>query len=215
VDNFAQLNKTFHEFQRFFDAERHTINHPGPEMVLESLLCGPEVQLELMLRDGHIVFHSFSSHLSPARDALFFPAALSLERRAALLEAAAAAAAALGLREGVVHADLFDDPKHGAVVIEIENSLSRGFLPQSFLHQVSGPPAHPFIARPLCLHGAASAAFRQEPRKLGRNDRKQSSQAWTSLRWRASGISFDVRPCTHAGDWRRPGRDRPRRVCGC
>ena len=108
-------------------------------MVLESLLGGPEYQLELMLQGGRLVFHCLSSRFSAPRDTLVFPSAAAPARRAALLAAAESTAAALGLTEGVVHVELFDDPTAGAVVIEVNNRLSRGFLPQSFLHQVLAP----------------------------------------------------------------------------
>jgi biotin carboxylase len=148
----AELAATFQRFQASFDAEQHPIYHQGTEMLLESLLGGPEYQLELMLRGGRTVFHCFSSRYSDQRDALVFPAVVAPARRAALLAAAEGTAAALGLTEGVVHVELFDDPAAGAVVIEVNNRLSRGFLPQSFLHQVlscspSPPPLPPSPSR--------------------------------------------------------------------
>jgi len=120
-------------------------------MILESLLAGPEYQLEMMLSGGRVIFHCLSSHYSHARDALVFPAAASADRRAALLDAASRTATALGLNEGVVHVELFDDPSEGAVVIEVNNRLSRGFLPMKFAHQVR-----------CCVHSRLGHAARAE-----------------------------------------------------
>ena len=165
VDSAPELEATFRRFQANFDAEQHPIYHHGTEMVLESLLGGPEYQLELMLRGGRTVFHCFSSRYSAQRDALVFPAVVAPARRAALLAAAEGTAAALGLSEGVVHVELFDDPAAGAVVIEVNNRLSRGLLPQSFVHQVPAGPAAagPAAAGPAPLgmrRSWAAGAFR-------------------------------------------------------
>jgi hypothetical protein len=45
--------------------------------------------------------------------------------------------AAIGLTHGVVHLEMFYNNRTGAQVVEVNNRLSRGFLPQSLWHQLA------------------------------------------------------------------------------
>ena len=58
-----ELLDTVRDFQARFDTEHHPIYHYGTEMILESLIKGSEVQLELLLSEGRVVAHSFSSEV--------------------------------------------------------------------------------------------------------------------------------------------------------
>lgn len=69
----GELERTFERFQVEIDADHHPIYHHGKQMLLEQILGGPEVQLEMMLKDGKVVFHCLSSQYSASRDTLHFP----------------------------------------------------------------------------------------------------------------------------------------------
>jgi len=136
VEDMQELEETYALFQAQIDSQHHPIYHHGTDMILESLMTGSELQLEMALLDGEVVFHSLSSEYSPERDAISFPAQLSPEAEEGVVELAADTLSAIGLTHGVVHLELFYDPKLGAQVVEVNNRLSRGFLPQSFWHQL-------------------------------------------------------------------------------
>jgi hypothetical protein len=60
----AELESTYKRFQEQIDEVHHPIYHYGKEMILEQLLGGPEVQLEIMLKDGQV---RAPSSMSPSR----------------------------------------------------------------------------------------------------------------------------------------------------
>jgi len=97
---------------------------------------GSEVQLELMLNDGKVIAHSFSSEYSERRDTLSFPPTVADERKEALLELAVDTVKAIGLTHGLVHIELFDHEVNGPQVVEVNNRLTRGFLALNFAHQL-------------------------------------------------------------------------------
>jgi len=67
-----QLKQLYREFQKEMDPATRSIYNFGQEMILEEQLDGPEIQLELMVHDGKIVFHCFSSEYAPKREWLSF-----------------------------------------------------------------------------------------------------------------------------------------------
>lgn len=137
VQDMGELEATYERFQDQIDAAHHPIYHYGKEMILEQLLSGPEVQLEIMLQRGKVIYHCFSSQYSPSRDSLVFPSKLTPSEKSSLLDASTRMLHAVGLTDGIVHLELFMDPVMGAQVIEVNNRLSRGFLPQDFSHQLA------------------------------------------------------------------------------
>lgn len=77
---------------------------------------GSEVQLELVLLNGEVVAHSFSSEYSERRDILSFPPALPPKAQDELLELATDTVKAINLTHGLVHIELFYDRELGPQV---------------------------------------------------------------------------------------------------
>jgi biotin carboxylase len=149
VDSFDELKQTYDSAQASIDPAAHSIFHFGAQMIIEEMITGVELQLELMLLDGELVFHCFSSSYAEDRSYLVFPPALSQGQKDALLELAHRTARAVGLSTGIVHVEMFWSPRGqtGDIpgtpqIIEINNRLSRGFLPQSFWHQLAFGHTH-------------------------------------------------------------------------
>jgi biotin carboxylase len=160
VNNMGELEATYERFQKEIDATHHPIYHYGSDMILEQLLSGPEIQLEIMLQRGKPVYHCFSSQYSPSRDSLHFPSKLTPDEKEALLDASTRMLQAVGLTDGVVHLELFMDPVMGAQVIEVNNRLSRGFLPQDFSHQLAfGEQSADYYASVFALALGETPAF--------------------------------------------------------
>jgi len=136
VSDEDELIDTLRDFQARIDTEHHPIYHYGRQMILESLMKGSEVQLELLLLEGEVVSHSFSSEYSERRDILSFPPALPPKAQDQLLELATETVKAIKLTHGVVHIELFYDRELGPQVVEVNNRLTRGFLGQKFFHQL-------------------------------------------------------------------------------
>jgi len=135
VDNMEELKSTYELFQAEMDPSNHSIYYYGEQMILEEKLDGPEIQLELLIHNGKVVFHCFSSEYSPKREWLVFPVSLSESQKAEMLDLAIKTIHAIGLTNGVVHIEMFYSSR-GAQIIEVNNRLSRGFLPRRFSHQL-------------------------------------------------------------------------------
>jgi hypothetical protein len=131
-----ELVETLRDFQARIDTEHHPIYHYGRDMLVESLMKGSELQLELILNEGEVVAFSFSSEYSERRDVLSFPPTLSTERQNGLLELAKKTVEAIGLTHGAVHIELFDHVEFGPQIVEVNNRLTRGFLAHNFFHQL-------------------------------------------------------------------------------
>lgn len=130
----------------------------GGEVLIESLLTGPEFSVETVtLSPGDVrVIGITAKHLSPPP--LFvevghdFPAALVEEDAAALRETVLAALAAVGFDFGPAHTEIRLTPA-GPVVVEINPRLAGGMIPElvrhalgidllaAFLDQLAGRPA--------------------------------------------------------------------------
>jgi len=132
------LKDLYLEFQKEMQPSENTnsIYYWGSDMIVEELLDGPEIQLELLVHKGKIVFHCFSSEYSLSRDFLVFPVNLTDSQKNELLTLAMKTVEAVGISNGVVHVEMFYSTKKGAQLIEINNRLSRGFLPRRFTHQL-------------------------------------------------------------------------------
>jgi len=59
-----ELIETLRDFQARIDTDHHPIYHYGRQMLVESLMKGSELQLELILNEGEVVAFSFSSEYS-------------------------------------------------------------------------------------------------------------------------------------------------------
>jgi biotin carboxylase len=130
-----QLKELYRSFQKEMDPNDRVIYNFGTEMIVEEVLDGSEIQLELMIHEGEVVFHCFSSEYSAKRDWLVFPVNLTEPEKGRLLDLAVRTVKAIGLTNGVVHIEMFNSSK-GPQVIEVNNRLSRGFLPRRFTHQL-------------------------------------------------------------------------------
>jgi len=135
VENMDELKKLYKQFQDEMDPSNHSIYWYGEQMILEEMLEGTEIQLEMLVHKGKIVFHCFSSQYSTHRDWLVFPVNLTEQQKDELFNLAAKTVHAIGLTHGVVHIEMFYTPK-GPQMIELNNRLSRGFLPRRFTHQL-------------------------------------------------------------------------------
>lgn len=139
----THLRSVYYHYQSLIDPVKLPIYYYGRDMMLESVLDGAEIQLEMYLQRGRVIFHSFSSEYAPDRSYIVFPLNISAAAQAALLELAQRTATeAIGLTDGVVHCELFYSPTQGANLIEVNNRLSRGFLPRHFLSQLMHGAAH-------------------------------------------------------------------------
>ena len=136
VNDHDELIDTLRDFQARIDTDHHPIYHYGRQMILESLMKGSELQLELVLMNGEFIAYSWSSEYTEKRDMLLFPPIISNERKKRLLDLAMATVKAIGLTQGIVHVELFDHEEEGPHVVEINNRLTRGFLGLNFLHQL-------------------------------------------------------------------------------
>jgi len=85
--------------------------------------------------NGSIVFQCFSSEYAPKREWLVFPVNLTAAQQQELLDLAINTVHAIGITNGVVHVEMFYSSK-GPQLIEVNNRLSRGFLPRRFSHQL-------------------------------------------------------------------------------
>jgi predicted ATP-grasp superfamily ATP-dependent carboligase len=130
-----QLKELYRSFQKDMDPNDRFIYNFGTQMIVEEVIDGSEIQLELMIHGGEVVFHCFSSEYSSRRDWLVFPVNLTEPEKARLLDLAVRTVKAIGLTNGVVHIEMFNSTK-GPQVIEVNNRLSRGFLPRRFTHQL-------------------------------------------------------------------------------
>jgi len=158
----------------------NSIYYYGSEMIVEEVLQGAEIQIELLVHKGKVVFHCFSSEYSPTRDYLVFPVNLTESQKEEMLDLAIKTVSAVGISNGVVHVEMFYT-NQGAQLIEVNNRLSRGFLPRRFTHQLLfgehlvdyfgsvvylalglDPPIHPRIIPPLNL-----AIFLEDPSLTG------------------------------------------------
>eukprot|EP01116_Phalansterium_solitarium_P009206 TRINITY_DN23264_c0_g1_i1.p1 TRINITY_DN23264_c0_g1~~TRINITY_DN23264_c0_g1_i1.p1 ORF type:complete len:487 (-),score=115.79 TRINITY_DN23264_c0_g1_i1:518-1978(-) len=138
VSSPEDLRQTFFDNQAHMSPEisGHSIYHYGSQMILEGKLGGTEIQLELMLYNGSVIYHCFSSEYDASRRWLVFPVNLTQEAQDELLKLATDTVLAIGLSNGVVHIEMFYSEEGGAQLIEVNNRLSRGFLPAAFLHQL-------------------------------------------------------------------------------
>jgi len=138
VTSLEHLKEVYKDFQKQMNPTDHqnSIYYYGSQMILEEMLDGPEIQLELMLYKGELVFHCFSSEYSPKRQWLVYPVNLTQSQKDELLSLAYSTVKAIGLSNGVVHIEMFYSSKKGAQIIEVNNRLSRGFLPSRFSHQL-------------------------------------------------------------------------------
>ncbi|KAJ3443427.1 fumipyrrole biosynthesis protein c [Anaeramoeba flamelloides] len=137
VDTKEELTSKLEEFVGSIDYEDRPIYHYGQDMILESLLQGWEVQLELMLYHGEVIYHSFSSQYSKTREWIVFPVNLTLAQQNEILDNVKKIILdVVGLTHGVVHIEVFYDEEKGPQIVEINNRLSRGFLALRFVHQL-------------------------------------------------------------------------------
>jgi len=130
-----QLKELYRTFQKEMDPNDRMIYNFGTQMILEEMLDGSEIQLEMMVHRGQVVFSCFSSEYSAKREWLVFPVNLTEADKASLLDLAVKTVKSIGLTDGVVHIEMFNSSK-GPQVIEVNNRLSRGFLPRRFTHQL-------------------------------------------------------------------------------
>eukprot|EP01119_Soliformovum_irregulare_P000558 TRINITY_DN10390_c0_g1_i1.p1 TRINITY_DN10390_c0_g1~~TRINITY_DN10390_c0_g1_i1.p1 ORF type:complete len:458 (+),score=98.93 TRINITY_DN10390_c0_g1_i1:100-1473(+) len=135
VKNMTHLIATYREYQSEMDPDSHSIFFYGQQMILEETLDGAEIQLELFVHNGEVVYHCFSSEYSPERDWLVFPVNLTETTKSDMLTLASKTVKAIGITQGIVHVEMFSSSK-GPQIIEVNNRLSRGFLPRRFAHQL-------------------------------------------------------------------------------
>ncbi|KAJ3434919.1 fumipyrrole biosynthesis protein c [Anaeramoeba flamelloides] len=137
VNTKEELTSKLEEFIGSIDYEDRPIYHYGQDMILESLLQGWEIQLELMLYHGEVIYHSFSSQYSKDREWIIFPVNLTLAQQNEILDNVKKIILdVVGLTHGVVHIEVFYDEEKGPQIVEINNRLSRGFLALRFVHQL-------------------------------------------------------------------------------
>jgi predicted ATP-grasp superfamily ATP-dependent carboligase len=135
VDSLAQLVTEYRNATSQMIPDKETIYFYGTQMVLEELIFGAEVQVEFLLYKGKIVYHCFSSEYSPTRDFLVFPVNLTETQKQEMYDLASKTIHAIGLTDGAVHIEMFYTST-GPQIIEVNNRLSRGFLPMRFSHQL-------------------------------------------------------------------------------
>ena len=137
VNNFTHLQETYASFAQLMNPDSMSIYHAGMDMQLEQLLVGDEIQLEVIVHKGEVVFHSFSGQYATDRKWLVYPVVLSEAQQTAIVDMVKRTVKAVGLTTGIVHFELFiEQDSEVPWVIELNNRLSRGFLCQRLTHQI-------------------------------------------------------------------------------
>lgn len=119
--------------QKLVDPDTETRLDPTRVFLVESMLTGREYSVELVLRDGEpepvLVLDKFlvdGDHFECGF--CWPPLELAADRVTALADTAVAAARALGLDRTLAHVELYDDPRLGPTVVEVNAGRGGGQL---------------------------------------------------------------------------------------
>eukprot|EP00741_Cyanophora_paradoxa_P011288 tig00020554_g10903.t1 len=168
VTNAEEAKKAYYAVKKLLSVDFDTIYSWGVEFILEQYLDGAEVDVDLLLFDGKVVFHSITDNLETnepdfLNTASILPSILPAKMQEELVDLAARASVdAIGLKIGAVHVEM-KYTSTGPQIVEVNARMCGNpyfdwikavwgvcFIEESFM-AVCGIPIKPFKPElPLC-----------------------------------------------------------------
>lgn len=130
-DSFGRLNRELEEFAKRPDAGFFNLDQ-NPGIMVERQLTGPEVDVELIVQDGKVVFSHVSDNAPMDRPNAVeknstYTSVLPKDIQQQLVDGAAKAAAVMGLTSGNLHIEMMMTPD-GPRVLEVNARMGGAFV---------------------------------------------------------------------------------------
>lgn len=133
VNNFEELADTFNYIKKNITTDSESALTDGFEIFVEEYLDGDEVDIDILLQNGKVKFHSVSDNYNKNKDQFFIdsgqaiPSSLPEDDQEALLELAEETLEKFGIQNGCIHFEA-KSTKKGAYPIELNLRMGGDYV---------------------------------------------------------------------------------------
>ncbi len=133
VETKDDLTEIFHDVKNHISTNIESSLSDGLDIFVEEFIDGDEVDIDMLLQNGKVKFHSISDNFNKSKDIFFYdsgqaiPSSLPVKQQERLIEMAEETLEKLGIQNGCIHFEA-KSTKNGPVPLEVNLRMGGDYI---------------------------------------------------------------------------------------